>query len=235
MARVTTLETGAASGSSGLDSSGSWNVLGHSNGSTAAGLSGPVAQGHLITIEIRDVDLILSEALRMNMHEVPSYYGSRVNNTTVGLRIGSITCAKKSNIPAYNKPITTHCKTGSLSAGLVFGARVKCQDFVARKRDDGIPNEVNIPFCNAKTSITVHQSKSLEDREVGKQLALWWTVLDERLKVLYLEGDDTGTFIVPALDAHSQVIGINDRSNGVKTSVGTCTFWKRTGVCSHWP
>ena len=58
------------------------------------GLSGPMAQGHLMTIELRDVDLILSQALRMNMHEVPSFYGSRVNNTTLGLRIGSITFGK---------------------------------------------------------------------------------------------------------------------------------------------
>ena len=34
------------------------------------GPSGPMAQGHLMTIGIRDVDLILSQALKMNMHEV---------------------------------------------------------------------------------------------------------------------------------------------------------------------
>ena len=37
LARVTTLETGAASGSSGPDSARSWNILGHSDGSTATG------------------------------------------------------------------------------------------------------------------------------------------------------------------------------------------------------
>ena len=58
------------------------------------GPSGPMAQGHLMTIGIRDVDLTLSQALKMNMHGVPSYYGSHVNNTTLGLRIGSITCGK---------------------------------------------------------------------------------------------------------------------------------------------
>ena len=50
----------------------------------------PMAQGHLMTIEIRDVDLVLSQALKMNMREVPSYCGSRVNNTTLGSRIGSV-------------------------------------------------------------------------------------------------------------------------------------------------
>ena len=31
-----------------------------------------MAQGHLMTIEVQDEDLIRSQALRMNMHEVPS-------------------------------------------------------------------------------------------------------------------------------------------------------------------
>ena len=44
-------------------------------------------------------------------------------------------------------------------------------------------------------------------------------------KVLFPEGDDTGTFIVPALDARAQVLSIKDRRNGVgKPSVQTCSF-----------
>ena len=58
------------------------------------GLSDPMVQGHLMTIEIRGVDLILSQALKMNMHEVPSYHGSRANNSVW----------EESNMPAYNKP-----------------------------------------------------------------------------------------------------------------------------------
>ena len=46
--------------------------------------------GHLITVGRRHVGLILPQEVRMNMHEVPSYYGSRMKNTTLGLRIGSI-------------------------------------------------------------------------------------------------------------------------------------------------
>ena len=38
---------------------------------------GPMAKGHLMTVEIRDVDLILSLIPKMNRHEVPSYYGSQ--------------------------------------------------------------------------------------------------------------------------------------------------------------
>ena len=49
----------------------------------------------------------------------------------------------KSNMPAHNKHVTIHCKAGSLSARLVFETRSKCQDFVVRYEDDGIPFEIN--------------------------------------------------------------------------------------------
>ena len=45
-----------------------------------------MVHGRLLTVEIRDVDLILHQALLMNKHEVPSYYGSLANNTTKELR-----------------------------------------------------------------------------------------------------------------------------------------------------
>ena len=45
---------------------------------------GPMVQGHLMTAEIRGVDLIRSQAPKMNKHEVPFYYGSLANNTTKG-------------------------------------------------------------------------------------------------------------------------------------------------------
>ena len=37
----------------------------------------------------------------------------------------------------------------------------------------------------------------------------------DQLKALFPEGDDTGAFIVPALDVRSQVLSIKDRSNGI--------------------
>ena len=106
-----------------------------------------------------------------------------------------------------------------MSATLVFETRAKCQDFVARYKDDGIPYEIDSPFCSVKTTITVRQSKSLEDREIGKQFASLWRVLAEQLKILFLERDDEVAFIVPALDARSQVLSIKDRRNGIGKSV----------------
>ena len=48
-----------------------------------------------MTTGIQDADLILPQALLMNMREVPSYYDSLANNTTKGLQSGSILSVKK--------------------------------------------------------------------------------------------------------------------------------------------
>ena len=40
-------------------------------------------------------------------------------------------------------------------------------------------------------------------------------MLADQLKIFFPDGDDEGAFIVPALDARSQVISIKDRRNGV--------------------
>ena len=70
-------------------------TIGHKDGSTATwslGFHGPGSFDD--KIGIRDVDFILSQVLRMNMCEVPSFYGSRVSTTTLGLWIGSIAFGK---------------------------------------------------------------------------------------------------------------------------------------------
>ena len=72
-----------------------------------------------------------------------------------------------------------------MSVRLVFETRSKCQDFVARYKDDGIPYEIDSPFCSVKTTIAVRRSRSIEDREIGKQFAPLWKVLADQLKVLF--------------------------------------------------
>ena len=164
---------------------------------------GPMAHGHQMTVEIRVVGMIRSQAPKMNKHEVPFYYGSLANNTTKGLRSG----------PAFNKLVRIHCKAGSVSVRLVFETRAKCQDFIARYKDDGITCAINSPFCCTNTNITVRQSKSIEDREIGKQFAPLWREFADQLRVLFPDGDNEGAFIIPALDARSQVLSIKDRRN----------------------
>ena len=40
-------------------------------------------------------------------------------------------------------------------------------------------------------------------------------MLAEQLKILFPDGDDEGAFIIPALDARSQILSIKDRRNGI--------------------
>ena len=91
-----------------------------------------------------------------------------------------------------------------MSARLVFETRAKCQDLWPDIKMMVSPYEIDSPFCCAKTTISVRQSKSLEDREIGKQFAPLWRVLAEQLKILVPDGDDEGAFIVPRPFTRSQ-------------------------------
>ena len=62
----------------------------HSNMLTAPQPQGPIAQGHLMTIETHDEDLTLPQAQKMNNHEVPFYFDSLVNYISKELHSGSI-------------------------------------------------------------------------------------------------------------------------------------------------
>ena len=162
-----------------------------------------------MTIEIRDVGLILSEALKMNMREVASYYGSRVNNTTVVLRIGSVIIGKS---PTYQ--LETNLSE-------YIAKQVPCQSDSYSKQEPNVRTlwpdvkmMVSSPFYQSRTNIAVRQSKSLEDREIGKHFCALVESFG-KLEVIFLDGDDTGTFIVAAPDVRSQVLSSKDRRNGV--------------------
>ena len=208
VARVTSLETNTASGSSSPDLARSWNMLGQSNGSTATGSLGSHGPGS--SDDNRNI------RRRLDTFTSPQDEHAHVSNTTLELRIGSITFEKNQTFQSIIIPSSFIAKqVPSVSARLVFETRVKCQDFVARYKDDGIPYEIDSPFCCAKTTISVRQSQSLEDRKIGKQFAPLWRVLAEQLKILFPDGDDEGAFIVPAHDARSQVLSFKDRRKGV--------------------
>ena len=64
------------------------------------------------------------------------------------------------------------------------------------------------PFCNFNTNITVHQSKSLKDRKIGRRFALLWRALFPKLQEIFPQRDGKDFFVVPALDARSQVLSI---------------------------
>ena len=61
----------------------------------------------------------------------------------------------------------------------------------------------------------MRQSRSIEDREIGKQFVPLWKELADQLKVLFLDADDKGVFIITAFDTRSQIPSIKDRRNGI--------------------
>ena len=151
----------------------------------------------------------------MNMREVPSYYDSLANKTTKGLQSGSIRSVKKPTCMPTIGLLQFIVKQVPRRSGFVFESRAKCQDFVVRCKDNGIPNEIDSPFCNTKTAITVRQSKTIEDREIGKQFAPLQRELADQIGILFPNRDDEGALIIPALDTRSRILSIKDRRNGV--------------------
>ena len=134
------LETGAAAGSSGPNSARSWNMPGHSDGSTATGSLG--SHGPVLSDDNRNTRRRLDTFSILEDEHARSAVSPRFPceqyHTGVTNWINSVW--EKSNVSACNKPVRIHCKTGSLSSRLVFETRAKCQDFVARFQDDGILN-----------------------------------------------------------------------------------------------
>ena len=158
-----------------------------------------------MTIEIRGVDLILSQVPKMNMHGVPSYDGSYVSNTT------GIT--KWINNFRENQTFQSIIDPSEFIA-----KQVPCRPDSYSKQEPNVRTlwpDIESILRNAKTNIAVRQSKSFEERKIGKQFEPLWKVLAEKFEVLFPKGDDTGAFIVPAPDACSQVLSIKDRRNGV--------------------
>ena len=138
-ARECQIEANATSVSSGSGSARSWNILGHSDGFTATGSLGSHGPG--------SSDDNRSTRRRLDTFSSPEDEHAR---SVVLQRFPFERCREgvsawinnfwaTTNVPALSKPTRIHCKTGSLSARLVFETRAKCQDFVARKKDDGIP------------------------------------------------------------------------------------------------
>ena len=115
-----------------------------------------------------------------------------------------------SNIAAKKKPVRTHCKAGSALTGSYLKQERKVTTLRPEMEMMVIPYEIHSPLCIAKTNVAVRQSKSLEDREIGKQFARF----GRNVEVLFPEGDDTGAFHF-SLDTRSQVLSIKDRRHCV--------------------
>ena len=194
-ARMCKVETYAASASNVTCSARSWPSLEQVDGSIAAGSHGPGSSddnrntGRRLDTSSSPEDEHARSAvlLRFPCEQFHKGITKWINNLW-----------EASNMSAHNKPVRIHCKAGSMSVRLVFESRSKCQDFVARYKDDGIPYEIDSPFCSVKTTVAVTQSRSIEEREIGKQFAPLWRVLADQLTILFPDGDDEGAFCRPS-------------------------------------
>ena len=149
----------------------------------------------------------------MNNREVPFYYDSLANNTTKGSQSGSITLGKNPTCQHMTSLSEFIAKQVPCRSGLFLKHEPNVKTLLLGK-NDGIPYAINSPFCCTNRNIVVRQSKSIEDRELGKQFAPLWRELADQLKLLFPDGDDEGAFIIPALDARSQLLSMKDRRNG---------------------
>ncbi len=131
---------------------------------------GPGSQGRLMTVEIQGVDLILSQALRMNMHEVPSYYGSLVNNTTLELQSGSIIFGKNQICQLTMSLSEFIAKQVLRRAGLYLKYEPNVKTLLLDIKTMVFPFAINSPFCCTNTTITVRQSRQLKTERLENNL-----------------------------------------------------------------
>ena len=90
------------------------------------GLSGPMALGHLMTIELQDEDLIHPQAPKLNNPVVPFYYDSLASNSIKGLQSGSTVFLKN---PTYQH-------TTNLSEFIV--KQVQCRSSLFLKHEPNV-------------------------------------------------------------------------------------------------
>ena len=202
----------AASASNVSGSARSWPSLEQVDASTATGSDGPGSSDENRNTR-RRLDTSTSPYDEQARRDVLLRFPCAQYLTGVTECINNV--LENSGIAPHNRPTRILCKAGSVSARIVFETRAKCQKFVARYKDDGIPHEIDTVLWTSKTTILVRHSRSVEDRETGKQFMPLWKAFAEELRILFPGGDDKGSFVVPALDARSQVLSIKDRRNGV--------------------
>ena len=211
-ARLCKVEIYAASASNVSGSARSWPSLEQDDGSTAAGPHGPGSSNDNRSTR-RRLDTSTSPADEQARSAVLLRFPSAqyLTGGTEWLE----TALENSGIAPHNRPTRIHCKAVSVSARLVFETRAKCQEFVARFKDDGILYEIDTFLCTSRITILVRHSRSVEDRETGKQFMPLWRAFADELRILFQEGDDKGPFVVPALDARSQILSVKDRRTGI--------------------
>ena len=206
-ARMCKIETNAASASGVAGSARSWPSPGQVDGSTVARHHDPGSSE-----EGRNTRRRLGKDTSPDDESAPSAVLSRF--LCEQCHAGVSAWLKKTLVPT-DLPEGIHCKAGTTSARLVPETRARCQEFVARFKDDGLPCSVCSPFCNTPRArfLLVHLDHHNGERSVdglhrsGKFVAT-------KLREIFPEHDIEGTDIVPAIDFRAQFINMFDRRYG---------------------
>ena len=152
----------------------------------------------------------------MKMFEVPFYlFQFPCEQCYAGESVWLKKFLATTNMLTHSMPDRIHCKTVCTSARLVFETRVKCQDCVARFKDDGLPCTVDSPFRNTSATVMVRQSKSPEDRETGKRFAPLWKALSPKIREVFPDHDSEGDYIVVTIDFRAKVLNVYDSRSGI--------------------
>ena len=152
----------------------------------------------------------------MKMLEVPLSYGFFATQCFAGVSAWLKKTVATVDMPAADMLVRIHCKTCTTSVRLVFSTRAKCEEFVATYRDDGLLYAVDGPWCDTRATFIVRQSKSPEDREIGRRFKPLWEVLAPKLEEIFTDKDAIGNFGVPALEGRAQVLSTYDRRIGAR-------------------
>ena len=135
-ARVCKVETYVASASNVSGSARSWPSVEHIDGSTAAGSHGPGSSDDNRNTRRR---LDPSSTAEDEQSRSAVLYRFPCEQYLKGITQWIDTFWEESGMLACNTHFRIHCKAGSVSVRFVFETRGKCQDFVVRHKDDGIP------------------------------------------------------------------------------------------------
>ena len=122
-------------------------------------------------------------------------------------------------MPAYNKPVRNHCKAGFC----VGQTRIRNKSLVSGLLWSDMKTMVShtkltVPSAAPRELSRCVNPNQLKTGRLESNLRLCGELSDQ-LKILFPDGDDEGTIVVPALDARSQVLSIKDPRNGVRKPV----------------
>ena len=194
-ARVTALETNATSVSSGSGSARSWNILRRGDGSGSLGSRGPGSSDD-----------------NRNTRRKLDTFSSPVRKYHTGITNLINNLLEDSNMPACNKPVRIHCKAGSLSATKQEPSVRTLWPHIEMRVS---PMKLIVRSATPKQLSRSANPSHLKTGKLENNFRLCGKFWPKCSKFPFSDGDDTGSFIVPALDARSQVLSIKDRRNGV--------------------